>query len=174
MSQETYEKRLNTINIVVSAIIVLIPTIDWILAGKNEVYVILAYAENLPLVLSCVILVLGFKRVFRIVASPTDHIVNRQIIVLHIIAYFFIVTANIAVNFFYYSWKSYAIATYCLLAVNLICNLILAQIVNTICTKYIQLHLDPDKKRISIHLVEDDVLSTTQSKHSSSRKSIQN
>jgi len=68
MSQETYEKRLNTINIVVSAIIVLIPTIDWILAGKNEVYVILAYAENLPLVLSCVILVLGFKRVFRIVA----------------------------------------------------------------------------------------------------------
>ena len=77
MPQDTYKKRLNTINIVVSAIIVLIPALGWILAGKNLVYTVLAYAENLPLLISCVILVLGFKRVFRIVASPTDHIVNR-------------------------------------------------------------------------------------------------
>jgi hypothetical protein len=101
MSPDIYNNRMNTINIVVSAITVLIPTLDWIFVSRNKVYVVLSYAEILPLVMSCIILVWGFKRVFRILASPTDHVVNRRMILWHIIAYFLIVAADIAVNFFY-------------------------------------------------------------------------
>jgi hypothetical protein len=48
--------------------------------------------------------------------------------------------ANIADNFVWKKgFKTYAIASYCLLSINLSCNVILALIINTICTKCLQL-----------------------------------
>ena len=153
MSPDIYNNRMNTINIVVSAITALIPTLDWIFAGRNKVYDVLAYAEIFPLVISCIILFWALKKLIRLLDSPTDHIVNRQMILWHIIAYFLIVAADIAVNFFYNEWKSYAIATYCLLVINLVCNLILVHIVNTICTKCMLIKSSTDEERFS----EDDL-----------------
>ena len=65
-------------------------------------------------------------------------------IMWHIIAYFLIVTADIADIFFWKNWKTYAIASYCLLLINLACNIILALIINTICTKCITLKPSDD------------------------------
>ena len=73
---DIYNTRLNTVNIIVSVITILIPAIDWVFVSSTKVYVILGYAENLSLVLSCIILVWGFKRLIKILASPTDHTVN--------------------------------------------------------------------------------------------------
>ena len=173
---------MNTINIVVSAITALIPTLDWIFVRRNKFYNVLAYAEILPLVVSCIILFWALKKLIRLLDSPTDHIVNRQMILWHIIAYFLIVAADIAVNFFYNEWETYAIATYCLLVINLVCNLILVHIVNTICTKCIQLQPTPDEERFSsdlrtgsLFLVEDiESNKPKQSNHYSNRFSLQN
>ncbi len=46
--------------------------------------------------MSCAILVWGFKRLISTVHSVNNQVVNKVIIMWHIIAYFFFVVANIA------------------------------------------------------------------------------
>ena len=99
MSPNIYNCRLNTINIVVSLIIVLIPAIDWVLYSYQQfwrAFVIVGLSENGCLAISCVFLVWGFQRLIKTVQSVNDHIVNTSMIVWHIVAYFFIVIANTA------------------------------------------------------------------------------
>jgi hypothetical protein len=64
-----------------------------------------------------------------------QHIVNKAIIFWHIIAYFFIVTAIFVQGFFLNTPNKYEISTCCVLAINLPCTVILALIVNEICSK---------------------------------------
>ena len=82
-------------------ITVLIPAIDWVLLNHNlwRAYVIVGLPENACLAFSCAILVLGFQRLIKIVQSSNDHLVNKSMIGWHIIAYFFILIANIVENF---------------------------------------------------------------------------
>jgi len=96
MSPDTYNFRLNAVNIVVSLITVLMPAIDWVLYSYNfRAYTIVYYAENLSLLLSFFILIWGFKRLTRIVQSTNDHVVKKSVLIWHIAAYFFVIFANI-------------------------------------------------------------------------------
>jgi hypothetical protein len=87
-------------------------------------------SENLCLAISCVILVWGFQRLIKIVHSINDHVVKKGIIIWHIVAYFFIVIANIVQIFTSNTFEQYEISSYCVLVVNLACTIILALIVN--------------------------------------------
>jgi hypothetical protein len=141
MSPDTYSCRLNAVNIVVSLITVLIPAVDWVLydhSKLNKYYLIFGYLDNLTLAVSCFVLVWGFQRLIKIVQHANDHLVKKCMIIWHIIAYFFIMIVNIAEFFTLNSYKQYEIATYCDLAVNLACSVILALIVNQIVTKRLQ------------------------------------
>jgi hypothetical protein len=96
MSPDSYNCRLNTVNIMVSLINVLLPAIDWVLLNHsgelNRSNVIVLQLTAFCLILSCVILVWGFKKLASVMHSD-QHLVNKLMIIWHIIAYFFIVTA---------------------------------------------------------------------------------
>jgi len=98
MSPDIYNKKLNIVNILVSVITILVPAVDWVLAYFPQhvrSYAIVGMSENLCLVLSCIILVWGLKRIVRIVESTNDHVVKKSVIFWHIVAYFFIVIVNV-------------------------------------------------------------------------------
>ncbi len=136
MSPDTYNCQLNTANIFVSLINVLLPAIDWVLYNdqKSRAFMIVYDSENVCLVFSCVILVWGFKKLISLVRSD-QHLVNKGMIIWHIIAYFFIVIATICSGSFSKTPKQFEISECFLAAINLSCNVILALIVNQICTK---------------------------------------
>jgi hypothetical protein len=140
MSPDTYNFRLNAVNIVVSLITVLMPAIDWVLYSYslNRAETFVNYADNLSLLLSFFILIWGFNRLTRIIQSTNDHIVKQSVIIWHIAAYFFVIIANILVVFFYATPKQYEITTICSLTINLAATIILAFIVNAICTKFFE------------------------------------
>ena len=95
MSRDIYNCRMNTANIVVSLINVLMPAISWVLWCYPKLwiaYIIVEESGNLCLVLSCVILVLGFKKLISVVTSD-QHLINKQMIIWHMIAYILIVFA---------------------------------------------------------------------------------
>lgn len=102
MSRDTYNCQLNTANIIVSLINVLMPAISWVVWLYPKLwiaYLIVAESGNLCLVLSCVILVLGFKKLISVVTSD-QHLVDKQMIIWHIIAYILIVFAFFVEGFF--------------------------------------------------------------------------
>ena len=96
MSPDTLNCRLNFANISVSLVNVLFPAIDWVLLyhRKSRAFIIVYELENVCLIFSCVILVWGFKKLISLVRSD-QHLVNKGMIIWHIIAYFFIVIATI-------------------------------------------------------------------------------
>ena len=87
---------------------------------------------------SCAILVWGFQRLIKTVKSGKDNILNKAMIGWHIVAYFFVLTANIVQNFMLNGLLWYEVSTCCQLAINLICSVILALIVTEICSKALQ------------------------------------
>jgi hypothetical protein len=103
MSRDTYNGRLFTANMIVSLINVLMPAISWVLWCYYPrfwiAYLIVGESGNLCLVLSCVILVLGFKKLISVVTSD-QHLVDKQMIIWHIIAYILIVFAFFVEGFF--------------------------------------------------------------------------
>ena len=71
MSPDTYNCRLNAVNIVVALINVLLPAINWILVS-HEFFIAGFYvieSQNGCLAFSCVILVLGFKKLASVMQS---------------------------------------------------------------------------------------------------------
>ena len=140
MSPDTYNKSLRIIYIVVTLITVGMPAIDWVLFNnrKMRAFSLVWLAENISLAISCFILTWGFKRLIKIM-STDDVLVDKAFIFWHIIAYFFIVIANVVQAFLYFKYPiTYEISSYCLLVINLACSTILAAIVNTIFSKYLQ------------------------------------
>jgi hypothetical protein len=74
------------------------PAIDWVLFNNRKMrsYTIVGLSENISLVISCCILVWGFKRLIKVMKLTTvDALVDKAIITWHIIAYFFVVVANL-------------------------------------------------------------------------------
>jgi hypothetical protein len=106
----------------------------------------------LCLISSCVILVLGFKKLITVIQS-NDHLVNKAMIIWHITAYIFIVISKFC-RFFLATLKKYSISTYCVLAINLACTVILAVIVNEICSKALQARISSED--VSLDFVLDD------------------
>ena len=141
MNPDTYNCRLNAVNIVVSLINFLLPAIDWVLVNHPELYksyVIFGISENGCLAVSCAILVWGFQRLIKTVQSGNDHFVNKPLISWHIAAYVFIILVNIVCLFTMSGAYSYEVSTYCDQAIYLVCSVILAMIVNEICSKSIK------------------------------------
>ena len=120
----------------------MLPAFDWALFNNRKIkmFTIVDLAESLPFLFSCFILVWGFKRLIRNMQSTKkDFLVDKAIIIWHIIAYFFVVIATLIQEYVYFKYpKSYEISTYCLLVIVLACSTILAVIVNTILTRYLQ------------------------------------
>jgi len=68
-----------------------------------------------------------------------DVVIDKALVTWHIIAYFFVALAFFfQLYFFPENLSSYAISTYCLQAINLVCSTILAAIVNKILTIYLR------------------------------------
>jgi hypothetical protein len=88
-------------------------------------------AENLNLVLSLIVLVWGMVRLIKIVGSASSMLVNKVMIIMHVVAYLFIIVTN-APGFYYYELnaKTYRIWTTCDLVVYSVCSTILCLIVN--------------------------------------------
>jgi hypothetical protein len=110
MSPDSNNCRLNTVNIIVSMINVLLPAISWVLTNHSGEYnrsnvIVTAFC----LILSCVILVWGFKKLASVMQSD-QHLVNKLMIIWHIIAYFFIVTAILVSVFFISTPQMYEIS----------------------------------------------------------------
>jgi hypothetical protein len=91
------------------------------------------------LVISCIVLIWGIARLARLVRDLKAMLVNKAMIVLHIVAYLFIIVVNIVQSPAYFkdSLRAYEIMTICSLVVYFFCTLIFGLIVNTIVTKII-------------------------------------
>ena len=91
------------------------------------------------LAISCIVLIWGIARLARLVRDLTVMLVNKAMIVSHIVAYLFIIVINIVQTATYFrdSLGAYEIITICALVVYFFCTLIFGLIVNTIVTKII-------------------------------------
>ena len=93
-------------------------------------YLLVDNLENVSLTLLLFVLVWGFKKLIKTVHSANEHLVNKAMIFWHIVAYLFTLTANIVQNFTLHTVYLFELATCSLLAINLVCSVILALIVN--------------------------------------------
>ena len=79
---------------------------------------------------------LGIARMARIVRDSSNLLANKVMIVMHIVAYLFIIAVNIVQAAFYKGGlRMFEITTICCLVVYFVCTLIFGLIVNTIVTK---------------------------------------
>jgi hypothetical protein len=94
---ETYNSRLNAINIVVCLLNVTIPTICWVsnMREKYKVTNLAFYVDQLLLVPSCIALIWGILRMARLLGDSSNMLVNKVMIVSHTVAYLSIIVANI-------------------------------------------------------------------------------
>ncbi len=118
-----------------------LPLIVWVsnIEGNYEVVIITFYIEQMSLVLSCIVLIWGITRLVRLAQDFSDMLVKKVLILLHIVAYMFIILVNISQTAATYKGglRAFQISTICLLAVYSVCDLIFGLIVNTILTKII-------------------------------------
>ena len=144
MSPDSYNTKLNVVNVLVTLIIVVLPAIDWILFNhrKIELFSILFLAPVILLAISCFILSWGFKKMINVMDSKTkDVVIDKALVFWHILAFILVVIATYLQSMFLIQIKyphKYAITTYCLQAINFACSTILAAIVNNIFTRYLK------------------------------------
>ncbi len=132
---------MNAFNIFVCLLNVAIPLIVWVFdsRGNYEVASITFYFEQFLLVLSCIVLIWGIARLARILKDLSNLLANKVMIVMHIVAYLFIIAVNIvqAAAVYKGGLRAFEITTISSLAVYFVCTLIFGLIVNTIVTKII-------------------------------------
>jgi hypothetical protein len=119
---------------------VALPLIVWVfnIRGNYEVANITFNVEQILLVLSCIVLILGIARLARILKDLSNMLANKDMIVMHIVAYLFIIAVNIVQTAYYRGGlRAYEITTISSLVVYFVCTLIFGLIVNTIVTKII-------------------------------------
>ena len=113
----------------------------------------------MSLVLSCFVLVWGIARLARIVHKLSTMLVNKGMIVSHIVAYLFIIVANTVQTLYYVKnpgFRAYEISTICNMAIYFVCTLIFGLIVNTIVTKIIAAEI-PDSQSIATSLMTGSI-----------------
>ena len=90
----------------------------------------------MSLALSCVVLIWGICRMVRFVGSMNNIMANKVTIIMHIVAYLFIIVANATQTMLYFgSIRAFEISTICNLVVYFFCTFIFGIIVNTIVTE---------------------------------------
>ena len=90
----------------------------------------------MSLAVSCVVLIWGICRMVRLVGSLNSFMAKKVPIIMHIVAYLFIIIGNALQTMrAFSSLKTFEIATICNLVVFFVCTLIFGLIVNTIVTK---------------------------------------
>ncbi len=83
------------------------------------------------LVASCIVLVWAICRLVRLAKSLSDKMVNKVMIIMHIVAYLAIIIVNVLAYATYNdSLRKYEISTICNLAVYSVCTVIFGVIVN--------------------------------------------
>lgn len=97
LPEDTFSRRLNALNIVVCIFTLGVQAIIWVFAVKKAYKAadIADYVQQLSLITSCVILVVGIKRLVRLVQSLGDQLPNKITIAMHIVAYLAIIIINI-------------------------------------------------------------------------------
>jgi len=141
MPEDTYNCRINTVNIVVCVFNVVVPGIYWVFYALEEYKAGgIAYdIEQSSLAMSCIILIWGICRMLRFFGSANRMLPNKVIILMHIVAYLFLIIVDIIQNVIAvnqnYGYKAYEISTICNLVIYFVCTLIFGLIVNTIVTK---------------------------------------
>ena len=84
------------------------------------------------LVASCIVLVWAICRLVRLAKSLSEKMVNKVMIIMHIVAYLVIIIINFLVNVSYYSEgkSAYEITMMCYFSVYSVCTVIFGVIVN--------------------------------------------
>jgi hypothetical protein len=83
MPEDTYSRRLNLANIIVFICNVAVPAIAWIYDIKEE-YTVADVAfdlEQLSLILSCLVLAWGIRRLVRLVQFDSDLLAKKAMII---------------------------------------------------------------------------------------------
>lgn len=115
LPDDQYNYRLNALNIFVCLLNVASPLIECVCDIRKNFKVagIAVDVEQMSLVLSCIVLILGMARLARFVRDLTKIMVNKIMFLSHIVAYLFIIVANIVQAAAYYKGGSrvYEIAT---------------------------------------------------------------
>jgi hypothetical protein len=135
LPQDTHNCRLNTLNVIVCIINVAIPAMIWVFNMKVEYKAanITYDIEQLSLVASCIVLVWAICRLVRLAKSLSEKMVNKVMIMMHIVAYLFIIISNVlssVASSRKASLRAYEISTMCNLAVYSVCTVIFGLIVN--------------------------------------------
>ena len=134
---ETYSRQINTANILVCAFNVIVPVIAWLFSAlyDDKASFITDCIWQASLVMSCIVLVWGIYRMVRFFGSYNDMLPNKVIIIMHIVAYLFVIITNVVQGFFSYNLRTYKISIICAFVVYFVCTLIFGLIVNTIVVK---------------------------------------
>ncbi len=96
LPEVTHNCRLNTVNVIVCLINVAIPAIYWVfdMKGEYKASYIIFDIEQLSLVASCIVLVWAICRLVRLAKSLSEKMVNKVIVIMHIVAYLVIIISN--------------------------------------------------------------------------------
>jgi len=136
---DTYDCRLNTLNIVVCVFNVVVPAISWIYYAHEELKLGDMFNQFLQasLILSCILLAWAMRRMMRFFGAVDHMLPNKVIMGLHIVAYVLLVAVNFAqfVTWNYVSPEAFEVTTVVTLVVYFFCTLIWGFIINTIVTK---------------------------------------
>jgi len=113
---------------------VAISAVDW---GLNHKAGSIVYdISQLSLVASCIVLILAIYRLVRLSSSLTKKVVNRGMIIMHIIAYLLIIFVNVQTTVIHAPhWRKFEIAWICNFAVQSVCSVIFCLIVHQLATK---------------------------------------
>jgi hypothetical protein len=134
LPENTHNCRLNTVNVIVCLANVAIPAIYWVFDIKDEynAATITYEIEQLSLVASCIVLVWAICRLIRLAKSLSEKIINKVMIIMHIVAYLAIIMVNVLwyVAYSKDGLRAYKISSISYLAVYSVCTVIFGLIVN--------------------------------------------
>ena len=116
LPEDTHNRRLNTVNVIVCLFNVAIPAIYWVFNMKDKVKAsyITDDIEQLSLVASCIVLVWAICRLVRLAKSLSEKMVNKVMIIMHIVAYLVTIIVNVLAYVTYSrSLRALTISTIC-------------------------------------------------------------
>jgi len=103
MPENTYNRRLNMVNILMCICNVLSPALVWVFYGQEELRAgnIQYDIEQAFLAMSCFVLCFGLFRIVKFVGSLKNMMINKITIIMHIVSYLFLIVVNLVESIFY-------------------------------------------------------------------------
>ena len=132
LPENTHNRRLNTVNVIVCLVNVAIQAMIWVFDMKEEwkAAEITNDIEQLSLVASCIVLVWAICRLVRLAKSLSEKMVNKVMIIMHIVANLVIIISNALSYVSFDGLRAFEILAICNLAVYSVCTVIFGLIVN--------------------------------------------